>query len=109
MIGPTLDIPAPDVNTNADVMAWIMDQYATQHGYTTGIVTGKPLELGGSPGREAATGRGGSLMTQAAAKDFDIPIEGARVAIQGFGNVGSFAGLFAGAIKNVGSLSALDG
>ena len=92
-LGLHLDIPAPDVNTNAKVMAWIMDQYATQNGYTTGIVTGKPLELGGSPGREAATGRGVSLITQAAAHDSGIPIEGARIAIQGFGNVGSYAGL----------------
>ena len=91
--GLHLDIPAPDVNTNAKVMAWIMDQYATQNGYTTGIVTGKPLELGGSPGREAATGRGVSLIAQAAASDFHIPIKDARIAIQGFGNVGSFAGL----------------
>ena len=81
--GLHLDIPAPDVNTNAKVMAWIMDQYAIQNGYTTGIVTGKPLELGGSPGREAATGRGVSLITQAAASDFQIPIAGARIAIQG--------------------------
>jgi glutamate dehydrogenase (NAD(P)+) len=87
------DIPAPDVNTNAQVMAWIMDQYSSQYGYTTGIVTGKPLELGGSPGREAATGRGVSMITQAAARDLDIPVEGARIAIQGFGNVGSYAGL----------------
>ena len=90
--GLHLDIPAPDVNTNAQVMAWIMDQYSSQFGYTTGIVTGKPLELGGSPGREAATGRGVSLITQAAAADFSIPIKGARIAIQGFGNVGSYAG-----------------
>ena len=91
--GLHLDVPAPDVNTNAQVMAWIMDQYSSQYGYTTGIVTGKPLELGGSPGREAATGRGVSMMTQAAAGDFNIPIKGARIAIQGFGNVGSYAGL----------------
>ncbi len=91
--GLHLDIPAPDVNTNAQVMAWIMDQYSSQYGYTTGIVTGKPIELGGSAGREAATGRGVSLITQAAAKDLGIAIKDARIAIQGFGNVGSFAGL----------------
>ncbi len=87
------DIPAPDVNTNAQTMAWIMDQYSAQYGYTPGIVTGKPLELGGSPGREAATGRGVSITTQAAAADAGIAIEGATVAIQGFGNVGSYTGL----------------
>ncbi len=92
-LGLHLDIPAPDVNTNAQVMAWIMDQYSSQYGYTTGIVTGKPLELGGSPGREAATGRGVSMITQAAAANFKIPIKGSRIAIQGFGNVGSYAGL----------------
>ncbi len=84
------DIPAPDVNTNAQVMAWIMDQYSARYGYTPGIVTGKPVELGGSPGREAATGRGVSIITAAAAADAGIDIEGATVAIQGFGNVGSF-------------------
>jgi glutamate dehydrogenase (NAD(P)+) len=87
------DIPAPDVNTNAQTMAWIMDQYSSQYGYTPGIVTGKPLELGGSPGREAATGRGVSIITQAAAADEGIDIRGARIAIQGFGNVGSYTGL----------------
>jgi glutamate dehydrogenase (NAD(P)+) len=87
------DIPAPDVNTNAQTMAWIMDQYSSQYGYTPGIVTGKPLELGGSPGREAATGRGVSIITQATAADEGIDIKGARIAIQGFGNVGSYTGL----------------
>ena len=88
------DIPAPDVNTNSQVMAWIMDQYSARYGYTPGIVTGKPIELGGSPGREAATGRGVSIVTQAAAADAGIDINGARVAIQGFGNVGSFTARF---------------
>ncbi len=88
------DIPAPDVNTNAQTMAWIMDQYSSQYGYTPGIVTGKPLELGGSPGREAATGRGVSIITQSTAADEGIEIKGARIAIQGFGNVGSYTGLF---------------
>ena len=91
--GVQRDIPAPDVNTNAQIMAWIMDQYGSRYGHTPGIVTGKPVELGGSPGREAATGRGVSVITAAAAKDFDIPVDGGRIAIQGFGNVGSFAGL----------------
>ena len=85
------DIPAPDVNTNPQIMAWIMDQYGSRYGHTPGIVTGKPVELGGSPGREAATGRGVSIITAAACKDFDIPLKGGRVVIQGFGNVGSFA------------------
>ena len=84
------DIPAPDVNTNAQVMAWIMDEYSQRFGYTPGIVTGKPLSLGGSPGREAATGRGVSVITREAAREFDIELKGARVAIQGFGNVGSW-------------------
>ena len=88
------DIPAPDVNTNAQVMAWIMDQYSARYGYTPGIVTGKPLELGGSPGREAATGRGVSIITEAAAPDNGIDIVGARVVIQGFGNVGSYTARF---------------
>ena len=88
------DIPAPDVNTNAQVMAWIMDQYSQRYGYTPGIVTGKPLGLGGSPGREAATGKGVSIATREAARDFDIDLKGARVAIQGFGNVGSYTGKF---------------
>jgi glutamate dehydrogenase (NAD(P)+) len=88
------DIPAPDVNTNAQVMAWIMDQYSQRYGYTPGIVTGKPLALGGSPGREAATGRGVSIITREAARDYDIELAGARVAIQGFGNVGSFVAKF---------------
>ncbi len=87
------DIPAPDVNTNAQTMAWIMDQYSAQYGYTPGIVTGKPIELGGSPGREAATGRGVSIITQAAAADEGIDINGARVVVQGFGNVGSYTAL----------------
>ena len=88
------DIPAPDVNTNAQVMAWIMDQYSQRYGYTPGIVTGKPLGLGGSPGREAATGKGVSIATREVARDFDIDLKGARVAIQGFGNVGSYTGKF---------------
>jgi glutamate dehydrogenase (NAD(P)+) len=88
------DIPAPDVNTNAQVMAWIMDQYSQRYGYTPGIVTGKPLELGGSPGREAATGKGVSIATREAARDAGIDLRGARVAIQGFGNVGSYTGKF---------------
>jgi glutamate dehydrogenase (NAD(P)+) len=92
------DIPAPDVNTNAQVMAWIMDEYSQRYGYTPGIVTGKPLALGGSPGREAATGRGVSIITREAARDCDIDLKGARIAIQGFGNVGSWTGRLLGAM-----------
>ena len=84
------DVPAPDVNTNAQIMAWIMDEYSQRYGYTPGIVTGKPLALGGSPGREAATGRGVSIITREATRDFGIELKGARIAIQGFGNVGSW-------------------
>lgn len=94
-IGPQRDIPAPDVNTNAQVMAWIMDEYSKLHGYSPGVVTGKPLELGGSEGREAATGRGVIYITEEYLKDLGRTLEGATVAIQGFGNVGSFAARFA--------------
>ncbi len=88
------DIPAPDVNTTPQVMAWIVDQYGTRYGHTPGIVTGKPLELGGSPGRLEATGRGVAQITELAGTDLGIPLKGARVVVQGFGNVGSFAALF---------------
>jgi len=90
IIGVNRDIPAPDVGTNAQTMAWMMSAYSEEHGYTPGVVTGKPLELGGSPGREEATGRGVSLVIKEAAKDFGIPMEESTVAIQGFGNVGSW-------------------
>ena len=88
VIGVNRDIPAPDMGTNAQTMAWMMDAYGQKHGYTPGIVTGKPVELGGSPGREEATGRGVIMCTQEIAKRLDIPFEGASVVIQGFGNVG---------------------
>ena len=90
-IGPDLDIPAPDVNTNAQTMAWIMDQYARLHGLSPAVVTGKPLELHGSAGRVAATGRGVALCTEWALADLGVPIAGATIALQGFGNVGSWA------------------
>ncbi|HLY62687.1 MAG TPA: Glu/Leu/Phe/Val dehydrogenase dimerization domain-containing protein [Terriglobia bacterium] len=93
-LGPFRDVPAPDMNTNAQVMTWIFDEYSAQHGYTPACVTGKPVELGGSLGREAATGRGVFYLIEALTKDMGIPIAGARVAIQGFGNVGSFATRF---------------
>ena len=91
MLGPYRDVPAPDVNTNAQVMTWIFDEYSKSHGYTPACVTGKPLEMGGSLGREQATGRGVSLMVREAARDLGMDLTGLRVAIQGFGNVGSNA------------------
>ena len=97
IIGPSKDIPAPDVNTNEKVMAWMMDTYSMNEGATaTGVVTGKPIALGGSLGRREATGRGVFTVGVEAAKQIGLPIEGARVAVQGFGNVGGIAGkLFA--------------
>ena len=94
IIGVNRDIPAPDVGTNAQTMAWMMSAYSEEHGYAPGIVTGKPLELGGSPGREEATGRGVSLVIKEVAKDIGIPMEGSTAAIQGFGNVGSWTARF---------------
>jgi len=89
-IGPHEDIPAPDVNTNAQVMAWIVDEYAKYHGFTPAVVTGKPIQLGGSVGRDSATGRGLQFVTERAAATMGMPLEGARVAVQGFGKVGSW-------------------
>ena len=91
VIGPTLDIPAPDVNTNAQVMGWIMDEYSKYGGFSPGVVTGKPLQLFGSPGREEATGRGVMLVLQEALKDQGRSLANITVALQGFGNVGSHA------------------
>ena len=89
-IGPEKDVPAPDVNTNEQVMAWVMDTYSMHVGHTTtAIVTGKPIEMGGSLGRREATGRGVMITTREAAKHLGIDIKGATVAVQGFGNVGS--------------------
>jgi glutamate dehydrogenase (NAD(P)+) len=91
-IGPESDIPAPDVNTNPQTMAWIMDTYSILKGYSVpGVVTGKPLELGGSVGRLEATGRGVFISVLEAARQLGLKIEGARVAIQGAGNVGGIA------------------
>ena len=90
LIGPDKDVPAPDVGTDAQVMAWIMDTYSQQVGYAVpGVVTGKPLSIGGSLGREEATGRGVVYVTQEVLHHLKLPIENATVAIQGFGNVGS--------------------
>src|SRR5262247_681082 len=89
-IGPEKDVPAPDVNTNDQVMAWIMDTYSMHVGHTsTAVVTGKPIEMGGSLGRREATGRGVMIVTREAAKHLGFDIEGATIAVQGFGNVGS--------------------
>lgn len=93
-IGPHQDIPAPDVNTNAQVMTWIMDEYSKFHGFTPGVVTGKPVELGGSKGRESATGQGVALIAARAAMDHGLTLRGATVAVQGFGNVGGWAAHF---------------
>ncbi|MFM7704634.1 MAG: Glu/Leu/Phe/Val family dehydrogenase [Rubrivivax sp.] len=92
IIGPNQDIPAPDVNTNAQIMAWMMDTYSMNVGATaTGVVTGKPVELGGSLGRVKATGRGVFVTGREAARRIALALDGARVAVQGFGNVGSAA------------------
>ncbi len=94
LIGPDKDVPAPDVGTDAQVMAWIMDTYSQQVGYAVqGVVTGKPLSIGGSLGREDATGRGVVYVTLEALRHLNIPINHATVAIQGFGNVGSHTAL----------------
>ncbi|MFL6352617.1 MAG: Glu/Leu/Phe/Val family dehydrogenase [Bryobacteraceae bacterium] len=91
-IGPERDVPAPDVNTNEQTMAWIMDTYSMHKRHTvTAVVTGKPLELGGSHGRHEATGRGCMIVTLEALKRLRLPPENARVVIQGFGNVGAMA------------------
>jgi glutamate dehydrogenase (NAD(P)+) len=92
IIGPQQDIPAPDVNTNGQVMAWMMDTYSMNVGATaTGVVTGKPIHLGGSLGRVKATGRGVFVTGREAARRIGLDLQGARVAVQGFGNVGSSA------------------
>jgi glutamate dehydrogenase (NAD(P)+) len=92
LIGPHSDIPAPDVNTNPQVMAWIMDTYSMHAGYTVpAVVTGKPLAIGGSEGRVEATATGVAAMVEMAARDMQMSLEGARVAVQGFGNAGSIA------------------
>jgi glutamate dehydrogenase (NAD(P)+) len=93
VLGVYRDIPAPDVNTNAQTMAWMMDAFSGKEGYTPAIVTGKPLDFGGAPGREAATGRGCVYVLESAAKHWSVDLSTMRVAIQGFGNVGSWAAL----------------
>ena len=88
VLGPYRDIPAPDVNTNAQVMAWLLDEYSNRQGYTPAVVTGKPVALGGSLGREEATGRGVMYVMAEYARDAGVRLDGGRVVIQGFGNVG---------------------
>jgi glutamate dehydrogenase (NAD(P)+) len=96
VLGPTRDIPAPDVGTNAQTMAWLMDEYGKLHGHTPAIVTGKPIALEGSYGREAATGRGVVHMLREAAETAGVKPDGARIVVQGYGNVGSWAARLAG-------------
>lgn len=93
VLGPNRDIPAPDVNTDAQVMAWIMDEYGKLHGDTPAVVTGKPVPLGGSLGRESATGRGVVESFSQAARDLGLDPAATRFAVQGFGNVGYWAAL----------------
>src|SRR5579864_8933684 len=92
VIGPHSDIPAPDVNTNSQVMAWIMDTYSMHEGYSIpAVVTGKPLSIGGSEGRNDATATGVLFVTRQAAKHIGMPLKGARVSVQGYGNAGAIA------------------
>jgi glutamate dehydrogenase (NAD(P)+) len=94
IFGPDKDIPAPDMGTNAQTMAWIMNQYEKFHGFSPGCVTGKPVELYGAEGREEATGRGVGTLTLALLRKFGRSIESSTVAIQGFGNVGTFTAVY---------------
>jgi glutamate dehydrogenase (NAD(P)+) len=91
VIGPTLDIPAPDVNTDGRIMGWIMDEYSKYAGFSPGVVTGKPLQLFGSPGREEATGRGVMIVLEEALAEQKRKMSDVTIALQGFGNVGSHA------------------
>jgi glutamate dehydrogenase (NAD(P)+) len=90
VLGIYRDVPAPDMGTSAREMAWMMDEYGRKHGYTPAIVTGKPVTLGGCKGRESATGLGVVFIAQRACRDYGISLSGARVVLQGFGNVGSW-------------------
>ncbi|MEX0907745.1 MAG: Glu/Leu/Phe/Val dehydrogenase [Gemmatimonadota bacterium] len=92
ILGPESDVPAPDVNTNEQVMAWIMDTYSMHKRHTvTAVVTGKPIAMGGSLGRREATGRGVTIMVKEALRELGMPLNGTKIAVQGFGNVGSVA------------------
>jgi glutamate dehydrogenase/leucine dehydrogenase len=95
LFGPDRDVPAPDVNTGPQVMSWMMDTYSMHHhNYVPGVITGKPLELGGSEGRRSATSLGIAFCIRRACDKLGMKLEGARVAVQGFGNVGSYAAKF---------------
>src|SRR5262249_20421227 len=95
LFGPDRDVPAPDVNTGPQVMSWMMDTYSMHHhNYTPAVITGKPLELGGSEGRRSATSLGIAFCVRRACEKLGMKLEGARVAVQGFGNVGSYAAKF---------------
>jgi glutamate dehydrogenase (NAD(P)+) len=91
VLGPNRDIPAPDVGTGPREMAWVLDQYSKTEGHEPGVVTGKPVQLGGSPGRTEATGRGVAMVAEWAAAELGLSMDGATVAVQGFGNVGTYA------------------
>ncbi|GMP87170.1 hypothetical protein CsSME_00039662 [Camellia sinensis var. sinensis] len=91
LVGVHTDVPAPDMGTNPQTMAWILDEYAKFHGYSPAVVTGKPIDLGGSLGRDAATGRGVLFATEALLNEYGKSIAGQRFVVQGFGNVGSWA------------------
>src|SRR5207248_7207834 len=92
LLGPESDIPAPDVNTNAQTMAWIMDTFSMHKGYSVpAVVTGKPLSVGGSEGRNEATARGCLFTIREACRHLGLPLAGARVAVQGYGNAGAIA------------------
>ncbi len=93
LLGPYRDVPAPDLNTNSQTMAWILDEYSSRNGYSPACVTGKPVELGGSVGRQQATGRGVMLTIEKYMEDLGQSLNGLKVAIQGFGNVGANAAL----------------
>jgi glutamate dehydrogenase (NAD(P)+) len=95
LLGPDRDIPAPDVSTNQRTMAWMLDEYSVRHGgFVPQVVTGKPLNLGGSKGRDGATGRGCAIVAREAANLLGLELKGATVAVQGYGNVGSYAALY---------------
>ncbi len=110
VLGPYRDIPAPDMGTDQQVMAWLLDEYSKRRGYSPAVVTGKPISLGGSLGREEATGQGVRYCMEEYARDFDLPIEDSRVVIQGFGNVGGhLARLLHDAGARVVAVSDVDG
>lgn len=110
LIGPNRDIPAPDLGTNAQTMAWMMDAYGMSNGHSPAVVTGKPVEMGGSLGRQEATGRGVSYILSEAAADLKLDLAKIRIAIQGFGNVGYWAAnLIAEMGCTVIAISSIDG